>query len=185
MQSKDHLALGRCLLRWTNDKLPGMYKIAFLLGSIEPDFNIVTYIRVIHGHSTFHGHDAKNSQAHVMRSLTKFQNKGVKSTVDFFELGTAIHYIADMFTFPHNGFWEGNLKQHAVYEEKLHKVFMERLHAAKNICVEQTGITPARFLRKSHAEYCKKTHGIETDCRYIIGVCRRIFEDYVSIEDRH
>lgn len=35
------------------------------------------------------------------------------------KLGVIIHYIADYFTYPHNSTYEGNVKDHCIYERDL------------------------------------------------------------------
>lgn len=49
----------------------------FLPGCIEPDYNLVTYLRGLRGHGLFHGHNAANSSAYISASLRSFEKDGV------------------------------------------------------------------------------------------------------------
>ena len=50
MQSKTHLALGHYLLDREADAGLHRYRGLFLPGCIEPDYNLVTYLRGLRGH---------------------------------------------------------------------------------------------------------------------------------------
>lgn len=174
MQTKDHLALGQYLLQQTADSGIHEHAAAFLLGCIEPDYNIPTYLRGIRGCQKFRGHNAENALPHIKKCLTRFQDQGIHSAWDFFTLGTLLHYAADSFTWPHNAFWTENLLAHRAYEKNLHQAFRSALHSAgafdgvAPICSEK----PFTF---EHQQYCAAHHAMETDCQYIIGVCSAMF----------
>lgn len=89
------------------------HRKAFLLGCIEPDFNIFSYLRGMRRYKKFHGHNAENSFMFLMHCADVFDENAPRSAWDYFRLGTAIHYIADAFTASHNGFWTGSLLEHS------------------------------------------------------------------------
>ena len=127
MQTKDHLALGHFLLRTTADI--GLHRNAgpILLGCMEPDYNLATYLRGLKDHRAFHGHHAENSFSHIAACIRSVEKRGLCSRWDCFRLGAMLHYVADAFTWPHNTFWTGGLVQHAAYERELHKAFLREL----------------------------------------------------------
>ncbi len=77
MQTKTHLALGHYLLDREADAGLHRYRGLFLPGCIEPDYNLVTYLRGLRGHGLFHGHNAANSSAYISASLRSFEKDGV------------------------------------------------------------------------------------------------------------
>ena len=77
MQTKTHLALGHYLLDREAAAVLHRYRGLFLPGCIEPDYNLVTYLRGLRGHGLFHGHNAANSSAYISASLRSFEKDGV------------------------------------------------------------------------------------------------------------
>ena len=77
MHTKTHLALGHYLLDREADAGLHRYRGLFLPGCIEPDYNLVTYLRGLRGHGLFHGHNAANSSAYISASLRSFEKDGV------------------------------------------------------------------------------------------------------------
>ena len=103
------------------------HRKAFLLGCIELDFNIFSYLRGMRRYKKFHGHNAENSFMFLVHCADVFDENAPRSAWDYFRLGTAIHYIADAFTASHNGFWTGSLLEHSAYETALHREFKAML----------------------------------------------------------
>lgn len=123
MQTKDHLTLGQFLVEKSTDRELKKHQKAFLLGCVEPDYNVATYLRGFAGYQKFRGHNAENALAHIKKCLAHFYTNEIHSPWDYFTLGTVIHYAADSFTWPHNEFWWGGLADHCAYEAKLHEQF--------------------------------------------------------------
>ena len=63
------------LLDWEPDAGLHRYSGLFLLGCMEPDYNLATYLRGLKGHGVFHGHNADNSFAYVSGCLRSFEKK--------------------------------------------------------------------------------------------------------------
>lgn len=171
VRAKDHLTLGRFLLNQYDHAGLQKYRFAFLLGCIEPDYNVATYTRGIWNHKKFRGHNAENSFTHIVKCMTDLQNDGLSSAWDYFTLGTMLHYVADAFTWPHNEFWKGNLLQHVIYERKLHEVFFHALRADIKNMPAPVGYSLIQYFGDVHDTYSAASHKLETDCRYIVGVC--------------
>lgn len=65
MQTKTHLALGHYLLNQEPDHGLHRHSGLFLIGCMEPDYNLATYQRGLRKHGVFHGHNAENSFTYV------------------------------------------------------------------------------------------------------------------------
>ena len=83
MHTKTHLALGHYLLDREADAGLHRYRGLFLPGCIEPDYNLVTYLRGLRGHGLFHGHNAANSSAYISASLRSFEKDGVDISEEY------------------------------------------------------------------------------------------------------
>ena len=102
-------------------------------------------------------------------------------------LGEIIHYIADYFTFPHNQIYDGNLKDHCVYEKELKfrlreyvksgKAFRDRIDAKKF----ETPEAVCSFVKKAHEDYLKMKHGVQEDCEYIVRICRQVVQAILNL----
>ncbi len=177
MQRKDHLALGRFLLNHQMEN-GGLcrHRRAFLLGCIEPDYNLVTYMHGIRRYRNFRGHNAKNSFTHVAKCFRHIQSAGLRTARDYFILGTMLHYIADAFTWPHNHFWRKSLMEHVVYEKKLHQAFSLELKADREKNNQDISSLTC-FYHDLHGKYSEAFHSLETDCRYIIKACKTLLAE--------
>lgn len=149
------------------------HRKAFLLGCIELDFNIFSYLRGMRRYKKFHGHNAENSFMFLVHCADVFDENAPRSAWDYFRLGTAIHYIADAFTASHNGFWTGSLLEHSAYETALHREFKAML---KSACPEQI---PRREYAPLHRVYRTEKHNVEIYFRYILTVCLSVMRKYV------
>lgn len=105
MRTIDHLLLGRYLLARSASPALHRHCHAFLLGCVEPDYNVLSYLRGIRHGEKLRGHNAENSSAFLARCMADFEENGLSSTWDYFRLGTMLHYAADAFTAPHNRFY--------------------------------------------------------------------------------
>jgi len=171
MQTRDHLALGCFLLDFAGSDELLNHRRAFLAGCVEPDYNAATYLRGMKTGQKLRGHHAENSFAHVSNCMEAFQARGLCTSWDYFTLGTTLHYAADAFTWPHNTFWEKSLADHVAYERRLHPVFSDELRrrAAEEAPAGPRALTA--FFAARHQAYSAAPREMETDCRYIVGVC--------------
>lgn len=94
METKDHLYLAK-LITGTANFGGKLKKSAFEYGCISPDVNPLTYVK---------GHTYAGTASYVRNTLSRLHGK-LKSPVDYFDLGRAIHFIGDYFTFPHTFFF--------------------------------------------------------------------------------
>ncbi len=181
MQTKTHLALGHYLLSVEKDAGLHRHSGFFLLGCMEPDYNLATYLRGLKGHGVFHGHNAENSFAYVSGCLDSFEENGPGSGPDYFRLGALLHYVADAFTGPHNSFWTGGMVGHAVYELKLHGVLTNGLNTP-DVCVPADGANSSlsEFFAQAHKRYCEDKRGPAADSHYIVQVCSALLRGILS-----
>lgn len=170
MQTKDHSLLGRYLLTRCNLTRDPLCQKLFLLGCIEPDRNLITYARGSVKYQFLHGHNTDNVGKHLARLTEKLSESGVRTPLQWFRFGAALHYLADSFTFAHNQCFAGNLTEHRLYEKLLHDVFSEHLRT------EHGKLNSADNF--SHEHYLKEQRSFQTDCRYILGasvaLCRQL-----------
>lgn len=175
MQENDHLALAMELIRATPVEMPWLAKAAFLIGNLEPDLNFFTYARASLAQKTLRGHNAENSREHVLKCLNRLDHKTIWTPLDYFTLGTVVHYVADAFTFPHNGLFSGSLRAHVAYEKVLHEEFCrvrEKNQTADSIPWQETA---AGYYLAQHLNYAKSEKTPEDDCTNILRVCRTIY----------
>lgn len=161
MQTRDHALLGRYLLENCDTKPDPICRKLFLLGCIEPDWNWLTYTRGSIKYQFFHGHNAENAKTHSVHLTEKLLKSGVCTPLQWFRFGAALHYLADRFTFAHNRYFAGSLREHRLYEKLLHDVFLNHLHKW-----EMDGDSAGTF---THEHYLSEQRSYQTDCRYIIG----------------
>ena len=79
MQTKDHSLLGRYLLTHCNLTADPLCQKMFLLGCIEPDWNLITYTRGSVRYQFLHGHNAENAKEHLARLTEKLLEGGVRT----------------------------------------------------------------------------------------------------------
>ena len=170
MQTRDHSLLGKYLLTRCDLTHDPLCQKLFLLGCIEPDWNLVTYARGSVRYQFLHGHNAENTRRHLARLTEKLSESGIRTPLQWFRFGAALHYLTDSFTFAHNACFAGGLREHRLYEKLLHDVFVAQLRTdsvKRNLTDE--------FSRE---HYLKEQRSFQTDCRYILGasaaLCRRL-----------
>ena len=110
----------------------------------------------------------------VFLTMAALRSRGLRTPWDYFALGTMLHYVADAFTLPHNAFGDRDLVRHAVYETELHPVFSGALLRERDPAERtEPRLLPALFAARRR-DYGAAPRRMETDCRYIIGVCEQV-----------
>ena len=107
------------------------------------------------------------------------------------DLGQIIHYTADYFTFPHNNHYDGNLKDHCIYEGQLLRELREYLsnydvtkHTEYEIYFESLEEL-TEFIKARHKEYISRKRNVEDDCRFIVMVNYQITRGIMQLlEDK-
>lgn len=179
MQTKDHFLLGRFLWIQQGTRAAPLCRALFLWGCVEPDWNPVTYLRGSIKHRFLRGHNADNVQRHLHRTVRSLQASGVRTPLQWFRLGAALHYAADSFTWAHSSAFGGDLKEHRRYEEQLHAVWENTLMGPLP-CFPEADFSYETW----QTQYRADVHSCETDCRYILGAVRALYRQ-LDFADGH
>lgn len=175
MRKKSHISVARLIVNnMEHSELKRHWK-AFYLGSILPDCKPSFVTKRHEYQGTF------DDTAMEIRRLSG-EEKGVEknSGAYFRRLGEVLHFLADYFTFPHNGVYQGSLKDHCRYEKHLKNYLKRYIESGRAARQERKMKTFANaealleFVRTSHREYINRMHSVEEDTRYIIRLCQQV-----------
>jgi hypothetical protein len=162
METKDHLYLAKLI---TSKYSFGTSAecTAFECGCVTPDINPITYIK---------GHTYSATISNVKNVLSRLYGK-LKNPADYFQLGRAVHYIGDYFTFPHTPLFEGTLAEHRSYERNLHKYIIVQKDVLDDISTEDISNVEKciGLIDKLHNKYFSIKNSISTDWSYIKYAC--------------
>lgn len=128
MRKKSHIALAGFLVREMDDANMQKHWKAFYFGSILPDLTpkMIT-----------DPHEFDSSYLELKRRIAKLLSEArehaCKEGTLFCRLGVVMHYLADYFTFPHNTTFEGNLKDHCLYERDMKHELRARIQTEEAI----------------------------------------------------
>lgn len=182
MRKKSHIALTTYLIQNMNVKELYNHKTSFYIGSLWPDC-VPSFI----------------TKRHCMTETFDIVEKEIKKiTEDYKEhkgitryycrhLGIITHYIADFFTLPHNETFQGNLKEHCIYENHLKHALKSYVHTEEvKLSREKNPIMRTvdeicAIIRELHTEYLEIVQGVRTDCEYIVKVCQRVVDVILQI----
>lgn len=140
MQTKDHRKLAELLAAEMGENVPYCYKRAFILGNIEPDINLFTYLHGLAWGEKLHGHNYENILQVMRRLFDSVQRQEKIGIRRYYHLGKLTHYVTDAFTFPHNRVFHGNLREHCRYESELHENFSNILGKWETVRDTERGI---------------------------------------------
>ena len=176
MRKKSHISLARDIVRNSEDEGLRKHKWAFYLGSILPDIKPSFLYKKHEIDGTFE--QVKKEVRELSDSHGKYREHATKYYRD---LGQITHYIADYFTFPHNTVFDGNLKDHCLYERDMKHAMRAYIHTgdARNIFQAQrmrkgqiTDIAQLfDYIEKTHQTYLGAVHNVADDCRWIVEMC--------------
>ena len=167
-------------------KLGEMYqhRKACLIGCILPDCK-PSFVTQRHEFDETYG-DVKET----LRCLTQDWQFMFESPKSFWiKVGEALHFIADYFTYPHNQGYEGTLRDHCRYENRLKhylrfyilsgKALKKREEIRRFLDVEEL----FDYIEEKHQEYLAGNHGVEKDARYITNVCLQVMAGIYQLLD--
>ena len=171
VRKKSHISLAGFLADKLEHEGVKSHRKAFCLGSILPDC-MPSFLTTKHAFNETFEMLQKRIENYIEYSATKDKHT-MKAARD---LGQIIHYTADYFTFPHNKHYDGNLKDHCVYEKKLLLALKEYLnnydvtkHTEYEIYFESLDEL-IEFIKERHKEYVSRKRNVEDDCRFIVMV---------------
>jgi hypothetical protein len=173
MRKKSHISLALYLVRELNMDGLVKHRKAFCLGSILPD---LTPKMVTSPHEFETSYEEIKE---IVRDLVTAEfDEDWNERVLWRRIGVVVHYIADYFTFPHNTSFDGNLKDHCMYESEMkyylrgyvwtgeaRSIFREARQMAKEIDTIEDLFD---FIETSHRSYMQEDHNVKSDCRHIL-----------------
>ena len=170
MRKKSHISLAKYLVNSKGMEELLAHKKAFYIGSIWPDCTI----------SFFYRRHSKEETFSIMREelekLAKsYQKKGIDGKFCR-HLGIVTHYIADYFTYPHNDFYPGNIKDHCNYEKELKFYLREyvKTEEAQRERLDNLNVDSleeiCELIEKKHKEYTQDLKMVKQDCAYIVAI---------------
>ncbi|MCD8021235.1 MAG: zinc dependent phospholipase C family protein [Clostridiales bacterium] len=183
MRKQDHIKLARFWIKNAERPIPRLCQLAFIYGSFEPDINALTYLHGFLKYQKFHGHNYKNVVPIIMRMLDHNMGKPL-SIRRWYRWGKCFHYIADIFTFPHNEIYQGSLREHIEYEEELGLYWDVRLSTCHTRLSAFSADAEAlkSYLMELHQIYLSDSHGLHQDCNYILAATQMMMEACLSCD---
>lgn len=143
------------------------FRLAFLVGSVQPDCNPLSYLKGSLHALPLRGHNYSNSQRYIERSIRTLQSRRTWSVRQYYRLGKLSHYMADAFTCPHNENFTQSQLEHHQYETLLRLQLAQRLeHSAAIRARAREDLIPA--IRTLHRHYLDAPSDRERDLRYIL-----------------
>ncbi len=177
MKKRDHRKLAEFFMNAVGDKLPLLYRVAFVYGCYEPDINYLTYLHGFRTCQKFHGHNCGNISPVLTRMLRK--DAGKRSSLRrWYRLGKCCHYAADTFTYPHNDGYTGTLQEHYYYELEVHRQLNILLKSYVPTITPQSDSAQNQtiLLKNMHSRYLSENHTPANDCKYIVAVTQALLE---------
>lgn len=193
MRKKSHISLAGYIVSNMDRQDLIKHRKAFYLGSILPDCK-PSFLTTKHEYGqTF------EKLKEDMKRLTIVTDININNKRAYWRnVGQVIHYVADYFTFPHNKNYEGNLKDHCLYEKDLKfklREYIKSGEAQKNITsfVRLESLDALfQFIAKAHAEYVSFKRSVVEDCKYIVNITLQVvcsiiylFEKELNINRYH
>lgn len=167
MQKRSHRLLATSLLAARDGFCARRFEWAFLLGSVQPDCNPLTYLKGSRRAYRLRGHNFSNSRPYIHRRIHRLQNRRRWNIWHYYTLGKLTHYLADAFTYPHNETYPESLLEHRRYEKNL------RLYLADALprCTPRpeplrTDLTAA--IDELHRQYLESLSDMRRDVQYAL-----------------
>ncbi len=177
MRKKSHIALASFLAKECENSYINNNRLMFRIGSILPDIK-PSFLYKRHEYNT----TVEDLEAYTQKMLS---NPNLSSRKKALMLGQISHYVADYFTYPHNDFFLGNLKEHCEYEETLKrmlKAYLKTDYASKELPQFKRAYSVEEVfdrLKSKHAIYSKQEAGIECDIEFIVSVNYEVIKSLI------
>lgn len=182
MRKKSHVSLSLYILDNVDSTILDDHRKAFIVGSILPDCrpSFVT---------------TKHNMEETFELVKEAINQCTVSSDDYKKISTAYcrklgeitHYMADYFTYPHNEIFDGNIKEHCVYEKELKFALRDYIKSGQvyvNNNLAKTFTTPKslfEFVLETHEQYLKSSKSVIEDCKYIVALCHIVVEGILNM----
>ena len=178
MRKKSHILLARYIAKNTEDEELKKHRLSFYIGSILPDCKPSFVYKKHEINGTFP--DLKKMVNQLI--FGKQQGKLTRKRRYYMNLGQVTHYVADYFTYPHNKFYPGNLKDHCSYEEQLKRslknyIMSRNMEAGEKVQADFSDAEALyEYILERHKQYLGRKINIETDIRNIVATNRMLVE---------
>ncbi len=176
MKTETHLKYARYLRDKYLADCSQFEKSAFVIGCVEPDVNLFSYLKGFRI-KPFYGHNCENSVEFIKKSLQKLD----KGQVRCFNLGRLVHYVCDAFTLPHNRAFSGGLREHTLYEKRLHRVIEEDIKQRSFDNVIFGNCTDE--LSSLYSKYGNTSHSEKSDSDFIRSAAAIIIKSWLSVQE--
>lgn len=182
MRKKSHISLAGQIMDSLQLEEVFDYKLPFYIGSIWPDCR-PSFITTPHTFDITYD-KIENQLDDFVADYDALKGMNMRRCA---KLGVIIHYIADYFTYPHNSSYEGNVKDHCIYERDLKHELKEYL-STEEAMERKDKIVPlnstkglSKFIKNIHAEYMRREHSVADDIQYIVEVCTTVVMSILNI----
>ncbi|MGM9636895.1 MAG: zinc dependent phospholipase C family protein [Eubacteriales bacterium] len=174
MNKVSHLLItGEILSKYSN--VNKKQRLMILLGSILPDILVYTYLR---------GHTWEDRSSRVFEKIRKYEGRSRHEFFFFLQYGCILHYIEDFFTWTHNSAYEGTIREHVNYENRLYDYMVSRESLPEGDCNLQVHLQTAEQLisqlKTMHDTYMKTEPEMVTDQYYITKVAGIVAEYFLA-----
>lgn len=186
MRKKSHISVASYLLNCSGMEVLSTHKKALYIGSILPDCMPSFITR---RHSIDETFSIFKKELKLLIEDYNY-NKGITS---YFcrHLGIILHYVADYFTYPHNSFYSGNIRQHCSYEKEM-KFYMRAYIKSKEAKRTRSKEMPynsvdaiCHYIMVLHKRYEQQVQNIALDCEYIVSLCHQITDFILSVFEKN
>lgn len=167
MKTRSHVFLARYLLKQIPELDSVLNQKVFIWGCIEPDFNLLSYLRGSLKWQKFRGHNYNSSSHYIIRTLTKLQGKRSWRLREYYRLGKLMHYLSDSFTYPHNDIFTGTLGEHCRYEARLHSCFAAYLKQGGKESTKNFPQNARVYIDEFHRQYMRTAGDVNNDAHFI------------------
>lgn len=171
MKGIDHKCLGIQVADQFPEHTTRLERKLFVLGCVQPDWNVFTYLRGSMRTRKIRGHHYPNIRNVVEKYMVRLSGKARFRKCDYYRLGKLFHYAADAFTFPHNEEFQGNIHEHMAYEQKFHLLLKEHicLLGGRQVNWQQkkNGAELFECFEWVHAHYLRVREDMRDDLNYI------------------
>lgn len=182
MRKKSHISLAKGIIHGLDMDGRIKHRFTFYLASIWPDC-IPSFLVQRHCiDDTFHIFNKK-----MVKFVDKYKLDKDMGFVSTFRMGVITHYLADYFTFPHNSHYNGNFKEHCMYEEALkHRMYsfiddVRNSSEKRKLKIMSNLEQIDAYIKRKHSQYMSLTGNTDDDCGYSFSTCLNVVASLLQI----
>lgn len=187
MKSTSHFAIGHLLYAALQSRGIYLNRIAFVYGNISPDYDPFLLV------PTHFSKTCERSIAEISAMLCEFplEDDGRVGVEYSKRLGIMCHFICDFFCRAHNKCFEGGLKRHASYENRMDQYLRRNwqdlfdLEGSALPCRSETARILAYDIADKKSEYLSSPASFKTDLEFAFEACMQCICSLVSMSQRN